>query len=224
MTSRIRVQIALAGALLVNLILFALLPGAVGTPKAKMDLESLNAVNLVEIKRQTPPPPEKEQTPEEKPPPEPPKPMPDMAMQQSSPDIPKMDMVLPNLSFEINPKLATGMAVAAPPSGPAAVQIAAPSSFGMDEVDQVPVPLSQLKPVYPQRAKRMRLNGKVDVRFLVSEGGTVSNIEILGATPEGVFDDSVRKALAAWKFTPGKKNGAAVRTWFVTSIEFKFEG
>lgn len=221
MTGRARLYLALVGALLINVVLFALLPWSVGKPQTKMDLEALNAVNLVEIRRRTPPPPE-EQTPEEEPePPKPPEIPPLMSLQTRPPDIAKMDMSVPDLNFEINPQLAGGLAVAAPPSVSAAPMR---NTFGMEEVDQIPTPLTQIKPVYPYRAKRMRLEGKVDVRFLVREDGSVSNIEILGSTPSGVFDDSVRKALSAWRFTPGKKSGASVRTWFATSIAFKLEG
>lgn len=224
MTARSRMYAALAGALLVNLTLFALLPATVGKPGVKMDLESLNAVNLVEIRREKTPLPEDTPPPKEEPPKEPPRELPPMSMPTTRPDIPKMDLALPALSFEINAKLDAGAPVAAPPSAPAAPVAAFGRDYAMGEVDQVPIPLSQIKPVYPQRAKRMRLNGAVDVRFLVSEDGSVSNIEIVSARPEGVFEDSVRKALGGWKFTPGQKGGAAVRTWFVTTIEFKFEG
>jgi protein TonB len=223
MTARIRMHTALAGALLVNLALFALLPATVGKPRLKMDLENLSTVNLVELKRQKTPPPD-EEPPKEEPPQEKPQELPPMAMPAARPDIPRMDLALPALNFEINAKLDAGAPVAAPPGGSAAPVAAFGRDYAMGEVDQAPIPLSQLRPAYPQRAKRMRLNGAVDVRFLVDEHGAVSNVQIVAATPEGVFDDSVRKALAAWKFTPGVKGGAAVRTWFVTTIEFKFEG
>ncbi len=223
MTARFRMYTALAGALAVNLILFALLPATVGKPRAKMDLESLNAVNMVELRRETPPP-EEQTPPEEEPPRQPPQELPPMSVPNARPDIPKMDLNLPSLSFEINAKLATGAPVAAPAAGPGGPVAAFGRDYAMGEVDQVPVPLSQIKPVYPQRAKRMRLNGAVEVRFLVNEAGTVGTIEILSASPEGVFEDSVRRALSGWKFTPGQKSGTPVRTWFVTTIEFKFEG
>lgn len=223
MNAHPRTYAALAGALAVNLFLFALLPATVGKPVTKMDLESLNVVNMVELRRETLPPKE-EPRPEEEPPPEPPRELPPLSMPSARPNIPKMDLALPSLSFEINTKLATGAPVAAPVGGPPAPVAAFGRDYTMGEVDQAPVPLSQIKPVYPQRAKRMRLNGSVEVRFLVDEKGAVGNIEILSARPEGIFDDSVRKALAGWKFTPGQKAGTAVRTWFVTTIEFKFEG
>ncbi|NCC25024.1 MAG: energy transducer TonB [Deltaproteobacteria bacterium] len=224
MTDRVRMQTAMASALLVNFVLFALLPATVGKPRNKMDLENLNVVNLVEIRREPPPPPEDEPPPEKEPPQEPPQELPPMSMPTNRPEIPKMELSLPSLSFEINAKLDSGMPVAAPPSAPPAPVDVFGRDYAMDEVDQVPVPLSQIKPVYPWQARRMRLDGSVDVRFLVDEDGMVDNIEIVSGRPEGIFDDSVRKALSGWRFTPGRKAGTAVRTWFVTTIEFKFEG
>jgi protein TonB len=223
MTARFRIYAALAGALAVNLLLFALLPATVGKPVTKMDLESPNVVNMVELRRETPPPQE-DSPPKEEPPREPPKELPPMSMPSTRPDIPKMDLVLPSLNFELNTKLATGAPVAAPVGSSSAPVAAFGQDYAMGEVDQIPIPLTQIKPNYPQRAKRMRLNGAVDVRFLVDETGAVHNVEIISARPEGVFDESVRKALSGWKFTPGQKSGTAVRTWFVTTIEFKFEG
>ena len=68
---RKRLLAGLAGALVVNLLLFGLLPVLVGTQSSGTDLEDITAVQLVDV---TPPapPPEKEETPEPPKPPEPP--------------------------------------------------------------------------------------------------------------------------------------------------------
>ncbi len=82
----------------------------------------------------------------------------------------------------------------------------------------------KMKPIYPYRAKRLNITGKVDVKFLVDEKGYVSSIKILKSIPDGIFDESVRKALASWRFSPGEFDGRAVSTWVVTTIEFDMEG
>jgi protein TonB len=220
-----RAFIAVAGALLVNAFLLALLPCSADKTSGKADLEAVVPVNLVEIKKHREPPPAKEEKPNEEPAPkELPEVIPNVSIQRRAPDVSKMDMEMPSLSFDINPKLAGGVAVAPPASGPTVfAQPKGKELYEQGEVDQKPVPIVQVKPVYPQRAKRLHMDGKVGVRFLVNENGAVSNIKILDSTPPGVFDDSVANALSSWKFTPGKVAERAVSTWVVTAIEFKFE-
>ncbi|MEA3415512.1 MAG: energy transducer TonB, partial [Thermodesulfobacteriota bacterium] len=82
----------------------------------------------------------------------------------------------------------------------------------------------KMKPVYPYRARRLNITGKVDVKFLVGENGYVSNVKILKSTPPGIFDDSVLKALHSWRFSPGAVRGHAVSTWIITTIQFDMEG
>lgn len=218
---RKRLLAGLAGALVVNLLLFGLLPVLVGTQSSGTDLEDITAVQLVDV---TPPapPPEKEETSEPPKPPEPPKIMPAMTMPRKPVDVPRMDLQLPDLNFEINPQLAAGMAVAAPPAEAAPAPAALSSDlFSLEEVDQVPAVQKQVKPPYPQRAKRLNVEGVVEVRFLVNQDGSVSDVEIVSATPAGMFEDSVLKTLPRWKFSPGKKDGQLVRTRVVTSIKFE---
>ncbi len=217
----------MAGALLVNAFLFALLPTSVRQAAVKPDLEAVVPVNLVQIRHTKLPPPEPEEPPpEQKEAPKAPEEIPDVSIRQPVPDTSRMNLEVPSLSFEINANLAGGVAVAPPASGPT-VFASAPAPvkaiWDQGEVDQKPVPVLQTKPLYPYRARRLRLDGRVGVRFLVKEDGRVSGLEIVESVPPGVFDDSVRSALASWAFSPGKVNGKTVCTRVATSIEFKFE-
>ena len=92
------------------------------------------------------------------------------------------------------------------------------------EVDRMPMAVFKMKPIYPYRARRLNITGKVEVKFLVDETGYVSNITILKSTPPGIFDDSVFNALPSWKFSPGEVRGHAVSTWVITTIQFDMEG
>jgi len=42
----------------------------------------------------------------------------------------------------------------------------------------------------------------VRVRLWVTPEGKVDQVDILEATPRGVFDDEVRRALSLWSFEP----------------------
>ena len=51
-----------------------------------------------------------------------------------------------------------------------------PQAFSITDVDQAPAPLFQLKPDYPQTAKRSNVTGKVSVMFLVDQNGNVLDV------------------------------------------------
>ena len=197
--------------ILINLLLFALLPLFGERDGGKSDLETIIPVNLVNLRRPKPPPPPEEKEPPEKKPPEF---IPKVMMQHTIPKR-KLKLKMPELSFEINPKLSGGMPVAPPPPTSTFYQIG--------EVDQVPLPIFKMKPVYPYRARRLNLTGKVDVKFLVDENGQVSHIRILKSNPPGIFDESVLKTLPSWRFSPAKLRGEAVSCWVITTIQFELE-
>ncbi|MCD6570331.1 MAG: energy transducer TonB [Deltaproteobacteria bacterium] len=179
----------------------------------KSDLETIVPINLVRIRREPPlPPEEKKELPEKKPP----KVVPTIKMKQPLPKRQEIKLDLPKLSFEINPKLTSGIPVAMPDT----------SGFYYDqgEVDQVPVPIFKIKPFYPYRARQLNTTGEVKVSFIVDEHGHVSQIKIIEAKPPGIFEDSVLKALPSWRFSPGKIQGEPVPTLVVTTIEFNMEG
>ena len=208
-----RIFIGIAFAMAVNIFLFALLPVFVKSDFQKSDLEIIMPVNLVKI---TPlkPLPEKEEKLPEKQPSE--KTIPTVRLQHKVSRKQSIKMEMPKFSFEINPKLSAGMPVA--PPTPVA------TSYEIGDVDRMPMVIFKMKPVYPYRAKRLNITGKVDVKFLVDENGYVSKIKIIKATPPGIFDESVLKALPSWKFSPGGISGNAVSTWVITTIEFDMGG
>ncbi len=212
--------IAVGLAMLVNIFLFAVLPLFVQSELSKSDLETIIPVHLVQIRPPKPPPPEKEEKLPEKKPPE--KVVPTVRLQHKVPKKQEIKMEMPRLSFEINPKLTGGMPVAPPAEGPTIFPFK--DFYDQGEVDQMPMAVFKMKPIYPYRARRLNITGKVNVKFLVDDRGYVSNVKILRSTPPGIFDDSVLKALPSWRFSPGKLRGQAVSTWVVTSIEFKMEG
>ena len=204
-----RILIAAGFAMIVNIFLFALLPIFVKSDFQKSDLETIMPVNLVKITPSKPLPEKEEKLPEKKPSE---KIIPTVRLQHKVSRKQSIKMEMPKFSFEINPKLSAGMPVAPP----------APVStfYEIGDVDQMPMVIFKMKPVYPYRARRLNITGEVDVKFLVDENGYVSRIKILKSTPIGIFDESVLKALPLWKFSPGGVKGNAVSTWVITTIEF----
>lgn len=207
--------------LVINIFLFTLLPLVGQDDIRRGDLEAMVPVNLVRIERKPPPPPEEEQkkVPEKKPPP---KELPTVKMKRHIPKNQEITLDIPRLDFEINPQLTWGMAVAAPET-PVAAQETEGSCYGQGDVDQVPIPVLTVKPVYPYRARRLGITGNVKVSFMVDEHGQVSQVKIIEADPPGIFERSVLKTLPSWKFTPGKISDQTVATLFTTTIVFNLE-
>lgn len=203
---------AVSMALLINVCLFALLPLLLDRNSVERAYEEITSVNFIRIRPEMEEPQEEKPPEREKPPPEV---LPKLSQQVPKPRQLKLEM--PDLSFEINPKLDMGMAVAPPEPEPVM------DFFDQGEVDQLPMTVFRMKPLYPFRAKRLGIEGSVSVKFLVDATGRVSRVTILGSNPPGVFDESVLKALPSWKFTPGELGGNAVNTWVSTVIQFDLE-
>ena len=200
---------ALAFAILVNGLLFFLLPLLPQKGASFSDMTEPVAVNLVRVLEEEPPQPE-----EEPPPPEMEKPQeipefftPDLLR----PDVKPLEMDPVPFRIELNPRML---------SGP---QVALKRFYEVGELDHPPRPLVKMTPVYPYKAKRLEIEGYVKVKFLVDEEGTVSRVSVLDASPKGVFEDSVLQTLPSWKFSPGKIMGEPVSSWVVTTIRFELK-
>ena len=59
-----------------------------------------------------------------------------------------------------------------------------------------------IAPVYPRRALERGIEGFVDVSYDVTAYGTTTNLAVLHAQPEGVFEKAALAAVARWKFRP----------------------
>jgi protein TonB len=92
--------------------------------------------------------------------------------------------------------------------------------FESYELDQPPQPVVKTAPAYPFQAREQGVEGVVQVKLLVRADGTVGEVQILAARPEGLFDDSVLKTVPQWRFRPGTIDGKAVTAWVVTAVKF----
>jgi len=74
---------------------------------------------------------------------------------------------------------------------------------------------------YPELAKENNIEGRVFIRFVVNEDGSISATEILRGIGGGCDDEALRvlKGMPKWK--PGKQNGHAVKVFFTLPIVFK---
>ncbi|BET69097.1 hypothetical protein ASA1KI_40150 [Opitutales bacterium ASA1] len=91
--------------------------------------------------------------------------------------------------------------------------------FELSELDKTPNPVQRIAPTYPYEAKQAGLVGWVRVLFVVDETGSVRNARV-DASSHREFEAAALDAIRLWKFTPGMKDGAAVRTRML--LPFKF--
>ncbi len=204
------------GALLVNLVLFCSIPGLVRLEISRDDIESIHTVFLSRIKLDpfTPKPKEKPKPKEEKPEElfKVIQPKQNMPNQQLKLDLPVMDL-------DIDPRLADGVPVMASPEP----KVSFDGIMDAGQLDIIPAPSFKRHPRYPYRAKRMGIEGSVNIRFLVDEQGYVSNITIIKAEPPGIFEQAVLDAVSTWKYTPGELMGNKVKAWVTTTVVFQLE-
>ena len=184
------------------------------TPFQKTDIENYHQINIVRIKHLKPEPERKEEKLEPK-----------KRIMTAKQPLYYHKIKINKLNFDINPKFTDG-----PPALSSFKMtnfnfsdFGIKDTFDLGEVDSAPVPVAQMQPLYPIRAKRAGIEGWVKVRFIVNKKGLVEKVRIQAAKPENVFDRSVIKCLSAWRFSPGIYEGEPVNTLVETTIKFELE-
>jgi TonB family protein len=82
--------------------------------------------------------------------------------------------------------------------------------------------IRRVDPVYPELAKRARVQGQVVLKVTVDEEGSVGNAEVLRGHP--LLKDSAVAAVKQWKYEPTIINGAAVTVTATVTINFVLPG
>ena len=85
-----------------------------------------------------------------------------------------------------------------------------------------PRPKKQVKPIYPQNAKRAQKEGKVLLQATIGVDGIPRNIVALTELGFG-FEAAAIEALKKTRYFPAKKNGKAVEGTFKIPFDFKLE-
>ena len=106
--------------------------------------------------------------------------------------------------------------LAVPPERPTARVPVVPR----EQVDRPPVAIQTVSPIYPPAALRARLRGIVTLDVLVSETGTPLEVRVIEGARGGLTEAAV-EAVRQWRFRPGTKGGAPVRTWIALQVPFE---
>ncbi len=91
--------------------------------------------------------------------------------------------------------------------------------YDSTQLDNVPHTRLQVPPAYPYEASHDGRRGEVLVRFTVDEAGRVLNPQVIQST-DSIFEAPTLRAVAKWRFEPGRRNGRAVRFQMAVPVRF----
>jgi TonB family protein len=76
---------------------------------------------------------------------------------------------------------------------------------------------------YPEIAKENNIQGKVIIRFCVTEKGSVSRISVLKGVDPELNDEAIRVVKTLPAFKPGRQGGKPVPVWYMVPITFSLK-
>ncbi|MFN2441722.1 MAG: energy transducer TonB, partial [Thermoanaerobaculia bacterium] len=83
-----------------------------------------------------------------------------------------------------------------------------------------PVVINRVDPVYPEVARKARIQGIVIIEAIIDKRGNVTNVKVLKGLPFGL-DQAAADAVRRWRFRPGTLNGQPVDVIFNLTVNFK---
>lgn len=111
-----------------------------------------------------------------------------------------------------------------PPSDLPAINVpllADPVFYTAQQVDVHPQPLAKIEPQYPGPARSQGMTGLIELRLKIDATGRVQDLEVLKASPAGVFEQSALDAFRDVRFSPAQKDGRVVNS--LVEIEVRYE-
>lgn len=87
-------------------------------------------------------------------------------------------------------------------------------------VEKPPIPVKQVKPIYPEIARRAGVEGTVWVNILVDKQGKAKKAIIVKSDAE-IFNEPAIEAALQWLFTPAMMNNGPVTVW--VTVPFRFQ-
>ncbi|HSN72539.1 MAG TPA: TonB family protein [Steroidobacteraceae bacterium] len=194
-------------ALLINLLLFLGLQALVGTREVRLaDSRDFQLADFIRA-AEAPPPVQSRRTPD--PPPKPLKP-PDPIDPVTAPRSQQGNLG-PQIALAASPGLAIGT------GGTGTV------ATNRIHLASELIPVVRASPEYPVSARARGTEGFVDLQFTVDRTGSVVDIIVIAASPEGVFEAPTLAAASRWKFQPKLVEGRPVAVRVRTRVWFRLD-
>jgi periplasmic protein TonB len=74
---------------------------------------------------------------------------------------------------------------------------------------------------YPAQARRMGVEGKVFVQFVIGKDGSISDVKVVKGIGAGCDEEAVRVVQGSPAWNPGKQRGKAVKQRYTVPVFFK---
>ncbi len=85
-----------------------------------------------------------------------------------------------------------------------------------------PEKLSGPNPVYPEAARRARIQGVVVLECVIGKDGSVKSVKELRGLPLGLTEGAI-DAVKRWKFKPSTLNGKEVEVLYILTVRFNLQ-
>jgi protein TonB len=121
----------------------------------------------------------------------------------------------------VPPVLAPVASVPAPTEESRSAEAAAPLGrfFEPNDVDVSPTVARRIEPQLPADLKSRAVNETLIVRVLVSQNGDPSHVSLLRKSKQGrSLDEAVVAAVTQWRFSPAKRHGEPVSSWYNVGV------
>ncbi len=79
----------------------------------------------------------------------------------------------------------------------------------------------QVKPAYPESARRARIQGVALLRFLVLATGRVGSVTVAESAGHGDLDRAAIDAVKQWRFEPARRGPEPVDVWVTLPVRFE---
>jgi TonB family protein len=205
-------RVAIILAAILHVVIFAITwPSFAGTTReAKQAKSKIYVVKQVKFKQPPPrqdqqiPKPQAKKVPIPDPTPDEPEPIRD-----EEPD--------ENLDFVPDANLILGVPDAPPPPEPEG-----PIRFVVGGKITEPEKLSGPNPLYPEAARRARIQGVVVLECIIGKDGSVKDVKVLRGLPLGLTE-SAEDAVRKWKFKPSTLNEKPVEVLYILTVRFNLQ-
>ncbi len=189
-------------------VLFGFIPFAhrVANPNRSLELRTASVVDLPPpVEEEAPPPPEAEKPPEA----------------AAEPQLTETQQQIP-LSADLEVALGSGGALAGfgEIRSLTAAETVQEDTFDVADLEKRPEAVSQVAPAYPAELRKAKVEGVVTLVFVLDETGRVEDPRVENSSrPE--FEKPALDAIRKWRFSPGQKDGQAVRTYIRIPMRFR---
>lgn len=118
------------------------------------------------------------------------------------------------------PDVIKEIAPPAPPKPAVDLPVSFESYLHLNEVDVRAEPINDVPLVYPMAAFVRHISGVVQLNLFINEDGKLDRIDLVGASPKGLFEQAAIDAVSKLYFQPATRYGRAVKSQKTIEVVF----